>query len=132
MTVLLTTPQKRVLVVDDDPSIRELLCAVLDDEGYATDSANDGLEGLDHAASSHPDVVLLDYAMPRCDGASFAARYRLTPDHAPIILLSAAYPLSERCREVHADACLSKPFQIDALLSAVALHSHPHTTAASY
>ena len=131
MKTALTAPRKRVLVIEDDAAIRDVLCAVLDEEGYVTDSAGDGLEGLDRAAATHPDVVLLDYAMPHCNGADFAARYRLQPHHAPIILLTAAAGLAERCREVNADGCLGKPFDLDDLLAAVARHSGAHATADS-
>ena len=127
----LTAPRKRVLIIDDDPAIREMLCAVLHGEGYDTDTANDGLEGLEKATATHPDVVLLDYAMPRCNGAGFAARYRLRPEHAPIILLTASFNLLERCSEVHADGCLGKPFELDELLDAVALHGEAHALAAA-
>jgi CheY-like chemotaxis protein len=58
--------------------------------------------------------------MPRCDGAEFAARYRLRPHHAPVILLTASDRRTEHCREIDADACLGKPFDIDELLDAVA------------
>ena len=116
----MTLLPNRVLVVEDDPGIRVLLRG----EGYAVETANDGLEGLDRAAASPPDVVILDYAMPRCDGAGFAAQYRLEDQHAPIILLTASDRRQDHCREIHADACIGKPFQIDELLEAVEEHCH--------
>ena len=120
---------KRVLVVDDDLGIRDLLSTILEEEGYDVDTAADGLEGLEHAAATHPDVVILDFTMPRCDGPAFAARYRREPIHAPIILVTASHQVKERCRLVAADGCIGKPFDIDNLLSIVEAQSYSHDVA---
>ena len=121
---------KRVLVVDDDPGIRNMLEDVLEDEGYVVETAADGLEGLAEAERERPDVVILDFTMPRCDGATFAERYRAEPDPAPIILVTASHQVRERCRLVHADGCIGKPFDIDELLTAVETQAHSHPMAA--
>jgi len=127
----MTTPTKHILVVDDDPGIRELLSALLEDEGYTVETAAEGFQGLDQAAASHPDVVILDFNMPHCDGPGFAARYRRERDHAPIILLTASLHLRERCKQVHADGCIGKPFDIDNFLNVVESHSHSHALSAA-
>src|SRR5687768_390333 len=129
MNLLPAERSKRVLVVDDDLGIRDLLSTLLEDEGYDVDTATDGLEGLQHAASTHPDVVILDFMMPRCDGPAFAARYRREPNHAPIILLTASHHVKERCKQVGADGCIGKPFDIDKLLKVVEAHSRTHYVA---
>ena len=121
---------KRVLVVDDDQGIRDVLSTLLEDEGYDVRTAADGLEGLAEAERSRPDVVILDYQMPRCDGPAFAERYRAAPDPAPIILLTASHQVRDRCGRVHADGCVGKPFDIDDLLRAVESQTHSHPMSA--
>src|SRR5688500_8153900 len=98
MNPLPAEQSKRVLVVDDDLEIRDLLSTILEEEGYDVAMAADGLEGLKQAAATHPDVVILDFTMPRCDGPEFALRYKREPIHAPIILLTASHQVKERCR----------------------------------
>jgi len=107
-----------------------VLSTVLEDEGYVVCTARDGLEGLAEAERTHPDVVILDFTMPRCDGPAFAERYRARPDPAPIILLTASHQVRERCRTVHADGCVGKPFDIDQLLHSVEAQTHSHPAAA--
>ena len=118
---------RRVLVVDDDRHIREMIAEMLEYEGYAVATAADGLEALDWLAHAHADVIVLDYAMPRCDATAFVAAYRERPGvAAPIVLMTAAHDLVERCRRVRADGCLDKPFDLDALLAMVAVQTHTH------
>jgi CheY-like chemotaxis protein len=121
---------KRILVVDDDAGIRNVLATVLEDEGYEVRTAADGLEGLEEAQRSRPDVVILDFQMPNCDGPAFAERYRAAPNPAPIILLTASHQVRARCGMVDADGCIGKPFDIDDLLRTVEDHSHSHAKAA--
>ena len=121
---------KRVLVVDDDAGIRDVLASVLKDEGYDVSTAADGLEGLAEARRARPDVVILDFQMPLCDGPTFAERYRAEPDPAPIILLTASHQVRTRCGLVHANGCIGKPFDIDELLETVERQSHSHPMAA--
>jgi CheY-like chemotaxis protein len=115
---------RRVLVVDDDPGIRDVVLAALVDEGYDVLAAPDGRVALRFAADHPPDVILLDYTMPVCDGPCFAAAYRSEPGpHAPIVLVTASRELDDRAREVRADGALGKPFDLDALLDLVARHA---------
>ena len=66
-------------------------------------------------------MIVLDYKMPSMDGPQFATAYRQTPGaHAPIVLITAGGSAWERAREVAANACLGKPFGVDALLDLVA------------
>lgn len=113
-------PRPLVLVVEDEPDIRQFLVGFLTDEGYDVVEARDGLEGLAALAARTPDVIILDLFMPRLNGAEFVAHYRATPGpHAPVIVASASskylgVPLPP------ADAYANKPFDIDQLLSLLA------------
>ena len=114
----------RVLVVDDDPHIREVVLFALADEGYDVLAASDGRVGLTFAAEHAPDVVLLDYNMPGCDGRCLLEGYRALPGpRTPVVLVTAARDARRRAAEVGADAHLGKPFELDALLDLVARYA---------
>src|SRR5919199_497806 len=82
---------KRVLVVEDDESIRECVQVVLEDEGYDVIEASDGAAALALLDTVWPDVILLDMLMPGMDGWAFAVAYRQRPGpHAPIVVITAA------------------------------------------
>ena len=80
-----------VLVVEDEPVIRELMAILLEDEGYTVRLASDGLEALETVEQHPVDLVLSDVKMPRLDGASLAHRLRAQPNPLPVILMSAVY-----------------------------------------
>jgi CheY-like chemotaxis protein len=118
------TAPKRVLVVDDEASIRELVAAWLEDEGFAVTTASNGAEALRVLREVRPEVIVLDLMMPVMDGWAFAeACHRLTaPAAIPILVVSAAYGLSqtaERLRTFGVRACLAKPFNLDVLTATV-------------
>ena len=76
----------RLLVVDDDPTIREMLEMLLDSEGYQVATASNGADALDVLSDIHPDVILLDMKMPVMDGWEFMDRYRTLVDAtAPVV-----------------------------------------------
>ncbi|HVM00074.1 MAG TPA: response regulator [Egibacteraceae bacterium] len=103
-----------VLVVDDDPVIRELLRTLLDLEGIAYSEAKDGPSALARMRATRPDLVLLDVMMPGMDGFEVCARLRADPALRGIgvILLTARASVFDRERgeAVGADAYLTKPF----------------------
>src|SRR5688572_22637396 len=102
--------RRRVLVVDDDPGIRDFVLMMLVDEGYDVLVAPDGNVALAFAAEHPPNVILLDYTMPMCNGPGFAAAYRRGPEpHAPIVLVTASHEARRRAEEVRADDWLGKP-----------------------
>ena len=117
---------RRVLVVDDDEGIRELVVTALAEEGYAVRSASDGEEALAVLEQYEPQLILLDMRMPVMDGWQFAKTYRERPGpHAPIVICTAALDVKRDASEIGADGFLGKPFQLDELLDLVESHTRP-------
>jgi two-component system, OmpR family, response regulator ResD len=111
----------RILVIEDDPTIRNLIAFTLADEGYEVDEASDGREALDLAARQQPDVIVLDMKMPWMDGWEFAKVYRDRHDSpAPILVLTAAQDADRRGEEINAEHIVSKPFDLHVLLERIA------------
>lgn len=109
-----------VLVVDDQDDIRQFIVMALADEGHAALAARNGEEALERIQHHSPRLILLDYNMPVCNGAQFAAAYReMPPPHAPIVVMTAAHDAKRRAQEVGADDVLGKPFDLDELLELV-------------
>ncbi|HEY7755000.1 MAG TPA: response regulator transcription factor [Actinomycetota bacterium] len=101
----------RVLVVDDEPMVRDVLARYLQKEGYAVDVAEDGERALVVSASTMPDLVLLDLMLPRIDGLEVFRRLReRTP--TPVIMLTAKGEETDRVvgLELGADDYITKPF----------------------
>ncbi len=114
---------KRVLVVDDDESIRELVTMALVDEGYEAVGAANGEEALAALGGFDPDLILLDTRMPIMSGAEFVAAYRRLPvRQVPLVLLTAAPDVEAMLERIPADAYLAKPFDLDDLLAVVETH----------
>ena len=82
---------RTVLVVEDEPVIRELMAILLEEEGYTVRQATDGLEALETVERHPVDLVLSDVKMPRLDGASLAHQLRARGDPLPVVLMSAVY-----------------------------------------
>ncbi len=108
-----------VLVVDDDPDLRGLLRTMLELEGLEVDEASDGKAALDAVQRHRPDLILLDMRMPVMDGWAFCRELDRQGDRPKVIVLTAAADPAERAAEVCADEWLGKPFEYQALLSAV-------------
>jgi CheY-like chemotaxis protein len=115
-----STP-RRVLVVDDDASCRELLRVALGNEGFIVATARDGLDALTVLRASPPDVILLDLEMPRLSG--WTLHQRLAADSAtsaiPVIVITGAEP---RHLALQARAILPKPLNVDDVLGEVQWH----------
>ena len=109
-------PHPTVLVVDDEPVIRELVCMVLEDEGYTVRQAADGLQALQEVAADGIDLVLSDITMPRLDGVSLARRLGCGEPTVPVVLMSAVAP-KDTPQDV---AFLRKPFALDHLVDVIA------------
>jgi two-component system, chemotaxis family, chemotaxis protein CheY len=111
---------ERILVVDDDESIRQIVRLCLSDEGYDVFEAANGLDALGLLRDFRPDLILLDLRMPVMDGWEFARRYRRGPGpHAPIVAFIAALNAQQECADLDAASVLSKPFDLDDLLTIV-------------
>jgi CheY-like chemotaxis protein len=113
----------RVLVVEDDDVIRQLITVNLELEGFEVIPAIDGLDALDKVVDSKADVVTLDVMMPRLDGWGTAERLRADPatEHVKIVLLSARAQETDlqRGEQIGVDAYLTKPFDPDELIEVV-------------
>jgi CheY-like chemotaxis protein len=108
-----------VLVIDDDPDVREFVVGSLTDLGYSVREAGDGPSGLEAFTAEHPDLVILDYAMPGMTGGEVAAHILGERPGQPILFIS-GYSESEAIRRAAPDSLmLAKPFRPDALDSAI-------------
>jgi CheY-like chemotaxis protein len=111
-----THPTATVLVVDDEPAIREVIATLLEDEGYLVRHAKDGLEALDAINENRIDLIVSDVVMPRLDGASLVRRLRRRGHLMPVVLMSAVYADVD----LPGVRFVPKPFEIDRLLGTVA------------
>ncbi len=113
----------RVLIVDDEESIRVALREILEYSGYETAAAETGPEGLAQAEAVHPDVILLDVLMQECDGYETCRRLKANPTtrHIPVILMTGMQndALRRHVMEAGAAGCLMKPFRLETLVAAV-------------
>jgi DNA-binding response OmpR family regulator len=110
----------KILVIDDDPSIRQLVTDVLEVEGYDVRTAEDGFAGLRAIEADRPDCVVLDVMMPGLDGHGVLQRIRAAdggPD-LPVVMLTAAADDAQAWRAwtEGVDYFLAKPFDADELL----------------
>jgi CheY-like chemotaxis protein len=109
-----------VLVVEDDPDLREMMCVSLEHEGFVPHAARDGLDALEQlrAGRVEPQVILLDLMMPRMDGVEFCRAREHDPAlrQIPVVVLSASPFVSP---ELRAAAVFTKPFEMEALVEAV-------------
>lgn len=109
-----------VLVVDDDPDLLDLVCIVLEQEGYQVVRASDGAAALEEAAHRRPDLILLDLKMPVMDGTRFARLFRERHGTGtPIVVFTAADDPRKRAADIDAAGVLPKPFSYDALVATV-------------
>ncbi|MGW7595827.1 response regulator transcription factor, partial [Streptomyces rubiginosohelvolus] len=111
----------RILIVDDEPAVREALQRSLVFEGYTTETAVDGLDALGKVGSYDPELIVLDVLMPRMDGLTAARRLRATGVTLPILMLTARDTVGDRVTglDAGADDYLVKPFELDELLARI-------------
>jgi len=109
-----------VLVVDDEPAVRESLRRALELEGYTVELAEDGETALEKlAGAAEPDAVILDILMPGIDGLEVCRRVRASGNHVPVLMLTARTEVDSRVAglDAGADDYLSKPFALAELLA---------------
>ena len=109
---------KRLLVVDDDNQIRELLSFDISQSGYIVDSAIDGEEGLKKALENDYDLILLDVMMPKMNGYDVCKNIRIAKPNVPILMLTAKGTIEDKTQgfDCGADDYLIKPFEIQEVL----------------
>src|ERR687891_733945 len=110
----------KILVVDDEPAVRESLRRALELEGYEIDLASDGLEALARlSADGQYDLVLLDVLMPGADGLEVCRRLRQSGSRVPVLMLTARDEIENRVAglDAGADDYLTKPFALEELLA---------------
>jgi two-component system, OmpR family, response regulator MprA len=109
----------QILVVDDEPAVRDSLDRALRLEGYQVDLAADGAEALSSLTDESPDAVVLDLMMPRVDGLEVCRRMRQAGDRTPVLMLTARDAIDDRVAglDAGADDYLVKPFALRELLA---------------
>ena len=109
---------KRLLIVDDDVQIRELLVFDIAQSGYIVDCASDGQEGLKKALENNYDLILLDVMMPKMNGYDVCKNIRIAKPDIPILMLTAKGTIEDKTQgfDCGADDYLIKPFEIQEVL----------------
>lgn len=111
----------RILLVDDEVKLTDALSFMLKKEGWAVDTASDGLSGYDHAESGIYDVIVLDVMLPYKDGFSILKELRENEINTPIIMLTAKSSVEDKIKglDLGADDYLPKPFSTEELLARI-------------
>ena len=114
---------KKILLVDDEPDIIEILQFVLEGEGYTCITASDGEEGLNKAREMAPDLIILDVMMPKINGYKISRllKYDNKYKNIPIMMLTARSQEEDKAigEETGADEYITKPFQVEEVVKKV-------------
>ena len=118
---LFVVPRARILVVDDNPSVREFIVRGLRSHGFEAEEAKDGRDALDLLATSSYHILISDVVMPHVDGVALATRARALYPPLKIIVLSGYARERDRVQNMAsvADTLLAKPFALNDLVGAV-------------
>lgn len=112
---------KRILVIEDEPDIQEMLCAYLRDAGYSVSAASDGIQALDCFHRDSWDLILLDLMLPKIDGYGVCELIRRESD-VPVIMVTALDTEENQIRgfDLQIDDYVTKPFSMPILLRKIA------------
>jgi two-component system OmpR family response regulator len=116
-----TTPEARLLVVEDEPNIRELLATSLRFAGFEVQVAGDGNTAIRLAAEHHPDLVVLDVMLPDMDGFTVTRRLREAGRQLPIVFVTARDSLDDKVKglTVGGDDYVTKPFSLEEVVARI-------------
>ena len=111
----------KIMIVDDDPNIRELVCVLLKNSGFEVCEATDGRDALKNMTDENPDVAIIDLMMPNMDGYELCQKLRKYYENLPVLMLTAKSELQSKAKgfESGADDYLTKPFEGDELIMRV-------------
>jgi DNA-binding response OmpR family regulator len=113
-------PPSHILVVEDDPALRETICWALEDEGLSPRGVADGQEALDVLLEHQPSLVILDWNLPVVSSETVAERVRAAyGGTVPILLVTADGRAARKAERLGAQAYLHKPFDLDDLIEVV-------------
>jgi two-component system response regulator MprA len=117
----MTGQESRILIVEDDPAVREALERALGFEGYEIETARDGAVALSMLRNHTYDLIVLDVMMPHLDGLETCRRVRAGGDDVPILMLTAATAVGDRVEglDAGADDYVAKPFALEELLARI-------------
>lgn len=112
---------KKILIIEDDTSIRELLVEIFESEGYLVDSGVNGSEGIKALETNIPDLILMDVMMPVMDGYAFRMEQMKNPkwDSIPVVAMSAQDQGRGKLEDHGITNFINKPLELDRLLETV-------------
>jgi CheY-like chemotaxis protein len=117
-----TAKEKKILIVEDDPEIRDALTEILEFEGYQVAIAKNGKEGIDYLRTfPSPSLILLDFMMPIMNGQQFLEAKKEDPgiSQIPVVILSADNAVEQKAKISERGQFLKKPVELDHLLDIV-------------
>ena len=116
--------KRKILIVDDDRDILEVMGIIMESEGYEVDLMSSGQKIFDHISTFNPDLIILDVMLGTMDGREICKKIKNTEDtlHIPIIMISASHNVADSVKkECKPDDFVAKPFDIVNLINKVEL-----------
>ena len=116
-----SSPEARLLVVEDEPNIRELLATSLRFAGFEVFTAGDGATAISVATSEHPDLIVLDVMLPDMDGFAVTRRLRENGRHMPVVFVTARDSVEDKVTglTVGGDDYVTKPFSLEEVIARI-------------